>query len=75
MRRLGGAKLRLDRQTRRELRDAHNTPAFAGASLLLGACPGEGRDHDSCEADKRAEFDPRIFSADPYPADEPLTED
>ena len=48
-------------RTRRELRDAHNI-------FCAFVC-------DACDADKRAEFDPRILTADPYPADEPLTED
>ena len=30
---------------------------------------------DACEAGKRTEFDPRIFTANPYPADEPIEED
>lgn len=58
---LGGAGLRSERESRRELRDAHNI-------FCAFVC-------DACEADKRAQFDPRIFTADPYPADEPLTED
>ena len=48
-------------EPRRELRDAQNI-------FCAFVC-------DACEAEKRAEFDPRIFTADPYPADEPLTED
>ncbi len=48
-------------QTRRELRDAHNI-------FCAFVC-------DACEADKRAHFDPHNLTADPYPADEPLTED
>lgn len=48
-------------QPRRELRDAHNI-------FCAFVC-------DHCEKRNRAEFDPRIFTADPYPADEPLTED
>ena len=43
---------------RRELRDAMNI-------FCAFVC-------DGCEAEKRAAFDPRIFSADPYPADEPI---
>ena len=45
----------------RELRDAHGI--FCGF-----VC-------DACEERKRAEFDPRIFTADPYPADEPIEGD
>ena len=48
-------------EPRRELRDAHNI-------YCAFVC-------DDCEAEKRAEFDPRIFTADPYPADEPVEED
>ena len=48
-------------EARRELRDAVNI--FCGF-----VC-------DACEAAKRAEFDPHIFTADPYPADEPIEED
>ena len=48
-------------EPRRELRDAMNI--FCGF-----VC-------DACEDAKRAEFDPRIFTADPYPADEPIEED
>lgn len=45
-------------EPRRELRDAH--------SIFCGfVC-------DACEDRKRAMFDPRIFTADPYPADEPI---
>ncbi len=46
---------------RRELRDAMNI-------FCAFVC-------DACEAEKRAEFDPRIFTADPYPAHEPIEED
>jgi hypothetical protein len=46
---------------RRELRDAMNI-------FCAFVC-------DTCEAEKRAEFDLRIFTADPYPADEPIEED
>ena len=48
-------------EPRRELRDAHNI-------FCAFAC-------DACEAAQRTEFDPRIFTADPYPADEPIEED
>ena len=48
-------------EPRRELRDAMNI-------FCAFVC-------DACEAAKRAEFDPRIFIADPYPADEPIEED
>ncbi len=48
-------------EPRRELRDAHNI-------FCAFVC-------DACEAEKRAEFDPRIFTANPYPADEPIEED
>ncbi len=48
-------------QPRRELRDAMNI-------FCAFVC-------DACEAEKRAEFDQRIFTADPYPADEPIEED
>lgn len=48
-------------EPRRELRDAMNIfCAFV---------------YDRCEAEKRGEFDPRIFTANPYPADEPVEED
>ena len=30
---------------------------------------------DACDAEKRAAFDPCIFTANPYPADEPIEED
>lgn len=48
-------------EPRRELRDAHNI-------FCAFVC-------DACEVAKRAEFDPRIFTANPYPADEPIEED
>ncbi len=48
-------------EPRRELRDAQNI-------FCAFVC-------DACEAEKRAEFDPRIFTANPYPADEPIEED
>ncbi len=45
-------------EPRRELRDAH--------SIFCGfVC-------DASEDRKRAMFDPRIFTADPYPSDEPI---
>ena len=48
-------------EPRRELRDAH--------SIFCGfVC-------DDCEDRKRAAFDPCIFTADPYPADEPIEGD
>ncbi len=46
---------------RRELRDALNI-------FCAFVC-------DGCEAEKRAEFDLRIFTANPYPAGEPIEED
>lgn len=48
-------------EPRRELRDAMNI-------FCAFVC-------DACEAEKRAAFDSRIFTADPYPADEPIEED
>lgn len=59
-------------EPRRELRDAHCTPAFAGASLLREPVPAKAGICDDCEDRKRTMFDPRIFTADPYPADEPI---
>ena len=48
-------------EPRRELRDAMNI-------FCAFVC-------DVCEGEKRSEFEPRIFTADPYPADEPIEED
>ena len=48
-------------EPRRDLRDAHNV-------FCAFVC-------DACDDEKRAHFDSRIFTADPYPADERLTED
>ena len=48
-------------EPRRELRDAMSI-------FCAFVC-------DACEAGKRTEFDPRIFTANPYPADEPIEED
>ena len=47
-------------EPRRELRDAMNI-------FCAFVC-------DACEAAKRAEFNPSIFTADPYPVDEPIEE-
>ena len=66
------SQLRLDGESRRELRDAHGTPACSGASLLRKPVPAKAGICDGCEDRKRAMFDPRSFTADPYPADEPI---